>query len=152
MFILDIGGPAFASLPILAFEGATRRNIPNLQACQLSLFSVLKGWLVFLVFLKKCHILYMLWFSFIDGYVWCLNVCAWRGRSFLTFFYPLAEHRLEQLFMHVLWMLIETAIQSFLVLMVRHCEVDVALVVLHVLLCLLEKYSHCISQNCLAKL
>lgn len=31
MFILDIGGPAFASLPILAFEGATRRNIPNLQ-------------------------------------------------------------------------------------------------------------------------
>lgn len=32
MFIVDIGGPAFASLPILAFEGATRRNTPNLQA------------------------------------------------------------------------------------------------------------------------
>lgn len=32
MFLVDIGGPAFASLPILAFEGATRRNTPNLQA------------------------------------------------------------------------------------------------------------------------
>lgn len=36
--------------------------------------------------------------------------------------------------MHVLSMLIETVIQSFLVLMVRHCEVKVALVVLGVLL------------------
>lgn len=32
MFIVDVGGPTFASLPILAFEGATRRNTPNLQA------------------------------------------------------------------------------------------------------------------------
>jgi len=31
MFIVDVGGPTFASLPILAFEGATRRNTPNLQ-------------------------------------------------------------------------------------------------------------------------
>ncbi|OAE25649.1 hypothetical protein AXG93_4368s1080 [Marchantia polymorpha subsp. ruderalis] len=31
-FSLDIGAPTFATLPILAFEGATRRNAPNLQA------------------------------------------------------------------------------------------------------------------------
>ncbi|KAG6548367.1 hypothetical protein Mapa_010146 [Marchantia paleacea] len=30
-FSLDIGAPTFATLPILAFEGATRRNAPNLQ-------------------------------------------------------------------------------------------------------------------------
>ena len=47
------------------------------------------------------------------------------GCSFLTFFHPLAEHRLEQRFMHVLSMLIETVIRSFLVLMVRHCELNV---------------------------
>jgi hypothetical protein len=32
MFVVDIGGPTYASLPMLAFEGATRRNTPNLQA------------------------------------------------------------------------------------------------------------------------
>jgi len=31
MFVVDIGGPTYASLPMLAFEGATRRNTPNLQ-------------------------------------------------------------------------------------------------------------------------
>ena len=30
-FAVDIGGPFTASLPVLAFEGATRRNRPNLQ-------------------------------------------------------------------------------------------------------------------------
>ena len=30
-FAVDIGGPFTASLPVLAFEGATRRNHPNLQ-------------------------------------------------------------------------------------------------------------------------
>ena len=31
-FIVDIGAPTLASLSIFAFEGATRRNVPNLQA------------------------------------------------------------------------------------------------------------------------
>ena len=30
-FDVDIGGPFRALLPVLAFEGATRRNRPNLQ-------------------------------------------------------------------------------------------------------------------------
>lgn len=30
-FTMDIRGPSFASLPILSFEGASRRNVPNLQ-------------------------------------------------------------------------------------------------------------------------
>ena len=30
-FAVDVGGPFTASLPVLAFEGATRRNRPNLQ-------------------------------------------------------------------------------------------------------------------------
>ena len=65
MFILDIGGPAYASLPILAFEGATRRNIPNLQACQLILHLVLKGWFVAFAFFLRSHILCMLELSII---------------------------------------------------------------------------------------
>ena len=32
-FDIDIGGPFTATLPVLAFEGATRRNRPNLQVC-----------------------------------------------------------------------------------------------------------------------
>ena len=30
-YVVDIGGPFSAALPVLAFEGATRRNRPNLQ-------------------------------------------------------------------------------------------------------------------------
>lgn len=30
-YVVDIGGPFNAALPVLAFEGATRRNRPNLQ-------------------------------------------------------------------------------------------------------------------------
>ena len=30
-YVVDIGAPFSASLPVLAFEGATRRNRPNLQ-------------------------------------------------------------------------------------------------------------------------
>jgi len=33
-FDVDIGGPFTATLPVLAFEGATRRNRPNLQVCE----------------------------------------------------------------------------------------------------------------------
>ena len=32
-FAVDIGGPFTATLPVLSFEGATRRNRPNLQVC-----------------------------------------------------------------------------------------------------------------------
>lgn len=30
-YVVDIGAPFTAALPVLAFEGATRRNRPNLQ-------------------------------------------------------------------------------------------------------------------------
>lgn len=33
-FAVDIGGPFIATLPVMAFEGATRRNRPNLQVCR----------------------------------------------------------------------------------------------------------------------
>ena len=32
-FVVDICGPFAATLPVLSFEGATRRNRPNLQVC-----------------------------------------------------------------------------------------------------------------------
>jgi exosome complex component RRP40 len=30
-FLIDIKGPALAFLPVLAFEGGTRRNIPKFE-------------------------------------------------------------------------------------------------------------------------
>ncbi|KAL9277416.1 hypothetical protein ACSQ67_025036 [Phaseolus vulgaris] len=32
-FLVDIKGPAIAFLPVLAFEGGTRRNIPRFEVC-----------------------------------------------------------------------------------------------------------------------
>jgi hypothetical protein len=32
-FLVDIKGPALAFLPVLAFEGGTRRNIPKFEVC-----------------------------------------------------------------------------------------------------------------------
>lgn len=32
-FLVDIKGPALAYLPVLAFEGGTRRNIPKFEVC-----------------------------------------------------------------------------------------------------------------------
>lgn len=32
-FFVDIKGPALALLPVLAFEGGTRRNIPKFEVC-----------------------------------------------------------------------------------------------------------------------
>ena len=32
-FLVDIKGPAVAFLPVLAFEGGTRRNIPRFEVC-----------------------------------------------------------------------------------------------------------------------
>ena len=32
-FLVDIKGPSLASLPVLAFEGGTRRNIPKFEVC-----------------------------------------------------------------------------------------------------------------------
>ena len=31
---MDIKGPGLAFLPVLAFEGGTRRNIPNFEVCE----------------------------------------------------------------------------------------------------------------------
>eukprot|EP00249_Psilotum_nudum_P013717 c24474_g1_i2 orf=718-1503(-) len=42
-FIVDIGAPGLASLPVLSFEGATRRNVPNLQAGSLLYLRVVKA-------------------------------------------------------------------------------------------------------------
>jgi len=32
-FLVDIKGPSIAFLPVLAFEGGTRRNIPRFEVC-----------------------------------------------------------------------------------------------------------------------
>jgi exosome complex component RRP40 len=32
--LVDIKGPALAFLPVLAFEGGTRRNIPKFEVCK----------------------------------------------------------------------------------------------------------------------
>ncbi|KAI5074353.1 hypothetical protein GOP47_0010314 [Adiantum capillus-veneris] len=42
-FTVDIGGPVYASLSIFLFEGATRRNIPNLQAGSVLYMRVVKA-------------------------------------------------------------------------------------------------------------
>lgn len=42
-FIVDIKGPALASLPVLAFEGGTRRNIPKLEVGTLIYVRVVKA-------------------------------------------------------------------------------------------------------------
>ena len=33
-FLVDIKGPGLAFLPVLAFEGGTRRNIPKFEVCE----------------------------------------------------------------------------------------------------------------------
>lgn len=42
-YTIDIGGPVHASLSIFLFEGATRRNIPNLQAGSVLYMRVVKA-------------------------------------------------------------------------------------------------------------
>lgn len=42
-YTIDIGGPTLASLSIFAFEGATRRNVPNLQAGSVLYLRVVKA-------------------------------------------------------------------------------------------------------------
>ncbi|KAK4753012.1 hypothetical protein SAY87_021810 [Trapa incisa] len=42
-FLIDIKGPAIAFLPVLAFEGGTRRNIPKLEAGTLLYVRVVKA-------------------------------------------------------------------------------------------------------------
>ncbi|XP_073222610.1 exosome complex component rrp40-like, partial [Cicer arietinum] len=42
-FLVDIKGPALAFLPVLAFEGRTRRNIPNFEAGTLLYVRVVKA-------------------------------------------------------------------------------------------------------------
>lgn len=42
-FLIDIKGPALAFLPVLAFEGGTRRNIPKFEAGTLLYVRVVKA-------------------------------------------------------------------------------------------------------------
>ncbi len=45
-FDVDIGGPFTATLPVLAFEGATRRNRPNLQVCNRHISGMPTGYFI----------------------------------------------------------------------------------------------------------
>ena len=60
-FVVDICGPFAATLPVLSFEGATRRNRPNLQVCGGG--ELHSAW--------PCLFTYSCWCSILNGAIHC---------------------------------------------------------------------------------